>query len=135
MNAENIIEFSVKALIIRDNKFLALHKARISSPRYELPGGRLLFGETVEEAVVREVLEETGLTVVPVRLVDTWNYVAENLQIVGVIYLCAEKEWAEIALSEEHDTYEWFAPEVDSLEKMNRLFKRQMLSWDWSALR
>lgn len=33
--------------------------------RWSLPGGRVEHGETDHEAVVREMLEETGLTVVP----------------------------------------------------------------------
>lgn len=34
-----------------------------------LPGGAVELGETVKEAVVREVIEETGITVKPVELV------------------------------------------------------------------
>ena len=54
------IEFAVKALIFNDNSFLAVHKRSAKSEKMELPGGRLQFGETAEETVIREVMEETG---------------------------------------------------------------------------
>ena len=37
------------------------HRRDLSRPHYKLPGGALLAGEHVAEAVVREVLEETGV--------------------------------------------------------------------------
>lgn len=40
---------------------------------WELPGGTPLPGESLESAVVREVLEETGLSVVPEALVGRWE--------------------------------------------------------------
>jgi 8-oxo-dGTP pyrophosphatase MutT (NUDIX family) len=39
---------------------------------WELPGGTLEAGETASEAVIREVREETGLDVDPVRHVGDW---------------------------------------------------------------
>jgi len=130
-----MIEFAVKALIFNGDKFLAVHQRNIRSPRFELPGGRMEFGETAEETVIREVMEETGLIISPVSLVDTWNYVTDTRQITGVIYLCIAKNCDEVVLSEEHDQFEWLATDAESLEKMNRLFKPQMLTWDWDSLR
>jgi len=128
------IEFAVKGLVICDGKFLAVHKASIKSPKFELPGGRMNFGEMAEETLIREMTEEIGLHVKPVKLVDTWNYVAETNQVTGIIYLCVAENPENIILSEEHDAYEWLSPTPESIDKMNRLFKPQMLRWDWNEL-
>lgn len=46
--------------MISDGKVLAMHDQR--SPYYYLPGGRVAIGETAENAVIREVREEVGIT-------------------------------------------------------------------------
>ena len=52
--------YRVCAMMISDGKILAMRDAR--SPYYYLPGGRVTLGETAENAVIREVQEEIGIT-------------------------------------------------------------------------
>ena len=52
--------YRVCAVIISDGKILTIHDDR--SPYYYLPGGRVVIGETAENAVVREVQEELNIT-------------------------------------------------------------------------
>ena len=51
--------YRVCAVIIKDKKILAMTDER--SPYYYLPGGRVKFGETAENAVLRELYEELGI--------------------------------------------------------------------------
>lgn len=53
-------KYRVCGVIISDNKILAMHDER--SPYYYLPGGKVHMGETVENAVVREINEELNVT-------------------------------------------------------------------------
>lgn len=60
-NQENQkFNYRVSAMIISENRLLAMHDER--SPYFYLPGGRVKMGETAEQAVVREIWEELGVT-------------------------------------------------------------------------
>jgi len=61
----------VGAVIVRNGRVLVVRRG--SEPlkgHWTLPGGLVEVGETLLEAVVREVREETGLAVEPVELVE-----------------------------------------------------------------
>ncbi len=55
---------AVGAVAVVDGSLLLVRRANPPEPgRWTVPGGRLEAGESVPEAVVREVMEETGLRV------------------------------------------------------------------------
>jgi ADP-ribose pyrophosphatase YjhB (NUDIX family) len=59
----------VSAAIVRDGRVLLVQRARAPARGlYSLPGGVVEVGETLIEAVVREVREETSLEIEPVAL-------------------------------------------------------------------
>lgn len=127
------IEFAAKALILNDGKYLALHKSIAKHNLYELPGGRMEFGETAEETLIREVKEETNLIVEPIKLLDTWNFIAKDYQVTGIIYLCKIKEGS-LTLSDEHDKYEWLEFNKQSISRMHDVYKERMVSWNMKEI-
>src|SRR5262249_10880236 len=60
---------AVSAAIIRDGRVLIVRRARPPAQGiYTLPGGVVEAGETLHEAVIREIREETSMTIEPVAL-------------------------------------------------------------------
>ena len=70
---DGIINLRVGAIIMRDGKILMVGNERRPEYLYTV-GGRIQFGETAEEAVIREVYEETGVRMEVERL----GFVHEN---------------------------------------------------------
>ena len=69
---EGILNIRVGAIIMKDDKFLMVENDRF--PHMYSVGGRIKFGETAEEAVVREVFEETGVKME----IDRLGFIHEN---------------------------------------------------------
>lgn len=64
----------VGAIIVRDGRVLVVRRA--TEPlkgEWSIPGGMLELGETLKAGIVREVLEETGLTIEPVEVLDVFD--------------------------------------------------------------
>ena len=72
---------AVSAAILRDGKVLVVRRARKPADGlYSLPGGVVEAGETLTEAVKREVDEETSLTIEPVALAGYREVVARDAE-------------------------------------------------------
>lgn len=60
---------AVGAMIIKDRKILLVRRGQPPAfGKWSIPGGVVQLGETLEEAVIREAREETGLEVRPLRI-------------------------------------------------------------------
>ena len=101
---------AVKALLFDQDKFLLVKrsdKARGEHHYWELPGGRMEFGEAPEQALQREIMEETGLSANILCPLQTWSFFREEeTQIVGITFLC-KAESNKVRLSKEHDDFAW----------------------------
>lgn len=71
----HLIPLAATTALIQDDagRILCQHRADFKHAWWGLPGGILELGETPESALVREVWEETGLQVEPVRLVGVYS--------------------------------------------------------------
>jgi nucleoside triphosphatase len=67
VNEKGYPEPTVGGLILNDKKQILLAKSRKWKNRFTIPGGHVELGETLEEALKREIKEETGLEIMPIR--------------------------------------------------------------------
>jgi 8-oxo-dGTP diphosphatase len=107
---------AVSAAIFRDGRVLIVRRARPPAHGlYTLPGGGVELGETLEQAVIREVREETGLAIAPLELVGFRQAIARDAS--GrverhFVILPFAARWidGEIALNEELAEAHWRDP-------------------------
>lgn len=77
----------VTGILIENNKIL-LVKQRVSEKRnWSLPGGKLEQGETLEQGIIREMKEETGLDVEIIRLLYLCDVSASDNTLLHITFL------------------------------------------------
>lgn len=98
-NKASLRHVTVDAIILNDDKseiLLVKRASHLSNPnKYALPGGFLDHDETTEEAVLREVMEETGYKAEVLslfRVNDNPNRPQEDRQNVTFVFLIEAKE-------------------------------------------
>jgi 8-oxo-dGTP diphosphatase len=70
---------AVGAVILRDGQVVLVRRSR--PPRlheWSIPGGKVEWGESVEQALRREIREETGLEIEPLGLIDVVDAVIRD---------------------------------------------------------
>ena len=64
----------VRGIVIKGDKVLLLSLGKSDRSKYSLPGGGIDEGENLKQAVKREVFEETGAKVKPIKLINKTFY-------------------------------------------------------------
>jgi 8-oxo-dGTP diphosphatase len=104
------IEYQGKVLIVKESP---LDTINTHVGEYDVIGGRLTPGESLEDSLKREILEETGLKP------DIGNFFFANesrpvvhgepYQVIRIFYRCQASN-DQIVLSNEHDEFLWIDP-------------------------
>ena len=113
-----LIRPGVAAVIFEDGRVLL--QRRDDTRRWGLPGGGVEPGETVRQALIREVREETGLDVEPLRLIGVYSDPAHHqivtypdgtvVHYVSSVFECAVRAGS-LTCGEESLELDWFDPE------------------------
>lgn len=104
---------TVRAIIKQDDKVLLLRR-RGGNPKYqrlfELPGGKVDFGEDPKATIQREVAEETGLEVLTLQLSDVYSVLDADdpqKQYLSLVFWAGVQGGQHVTVSSEHDKYSW----------------------------
>ena len=108
-------QLAVSAAIFRDDEILLVRRARSPAKGfYSFPGGRVEFGETLHEALHREIDEETALQIQIVGLAG-WREVVPGTSGGGhYLILSFAARWisGEPVLNDELDDFRWLKPDA-----------------------
>ena len=115
-----VVRTAARAVILRDGELLVVRIRTQEGEFLVLPGGGQDHGETLTETVRREVLEELGLEVRPLKMVYVREYVGRNHAMhrihghfhqVEAVFHCECADFAPIGAGREKDRrqvgYEW----------------------------
>lgn len=109
---------SANVAIIKNAKGEILVERRKREPAkgmLDLPGGFATMGETAEEGVAREVLEETGLKVTAAKylfsLPNIYHYSKIDLPTLDMFYLCEVEDDSVVVAADDAAEVMWLKPD------------------------
>ncbi len=80
---------AVKAIIQQNDKFLIIKQKIPNGTVWDLPGGKVNFGESPYDTLIREVMEETCLSIKVIKpLGPFWFFRYDGDQIICSTFLC-----------------------------------------------
>lgn len=109
------VELTVLCLVEKENKFLLQNRVKDDWRGFAMPGGHIEPGESVIDAVVREMKEETGLTILNPKLCGVKQFPIENGRYIVFLFNASEFE-GELISSEEGEMHWIDKKDIPSLE-------------------
>lgn len=117
----------VKVFLRHGKKYLLLQKAkdlhREHIGLWEVPGGKIQYNETAEQAVVREVKEETGLNGLILKELSPLVLEKEGIRTYTRVYVVTTSS-LKITMSNEHSAYQWVT--VKQAEARDNVLYREL---------
>lgn len=117
MRTENV-ELTVLCLIHKDEEYLLQNRIKNDWKGYTLPGGHIEPGESIVDAVIREMKEETGLTVINPHLCGVKQFPIEKGRYIVFLFETDQFE-GELRSSEEGKMYWVKKSELPTIDLVN----------------
>jgi ADP-ribose pyrophosphatase YjhB (NUDIX family) len=123
----------VGVVVWRDDRVLLVKRGRAPmAGQWALPGGAQALGETLFEAAIREVREETAIVIRPYRIITALDLIEREGDRIAYHYtlieIAADFKAGEIVVGDDAADAGWFEPDEiarmdawDQVEKMVRL--------------
>lgn len=116
---------AVKALIVKEGKILVLKQTIDDTFVWDLPGGKVDFGENPYNTLLREVKEETDLDITVVKPLGMWWFFRkkDGNQVICNTFLCTPNNEAidltRNPMQENITEFVWVTPEQFLQDKMS----------------
>lgn len=114
MSRTENVELTVLCLLHKDGKYLLQDRVKKDWQGYTLPGGHVEPGESIVDAVVREMKEETGLAILDPRLCGVKQFPIDGGRYIVFLFEATSFE-GEISSSEEGNIHWIRAEELDQV--------------------
>ena len=97
----------IDLLVTHNGRLLLMKRTnRPAKGKWFTPGGRIMKNESIEYAVMRVLVEETGLTPLSITQCGAMSHKWSEVQTITVFYR-VEVESEEIRMNDEHDDFKW----------------------------
>ncbi|MDE1874056.1 MAG: NUDIX hydrolase [Candidatus Micrarchaeota archaeon] len=112
----------IKALIVKNEKLLVLSSgsSELSSTKrkrafWDLPGGKVEWGEDIQETLQREVQEELGIRRGSLQAIEIFEASVSKIRtshavhvpLILITFICRLQGRQKFKLSDEHASYKW----------------------------
>lgn len=126
-------EPTVGAFIFNDHGELLLLQSHKWPGRYVVPGGHVELGERLEEAVIREAKEETGLDVREIELINFQQFIYDpafwkKRHFIFFDFAC-KTDTARVQLNDEAEGYVWAGPRQALMMELDTYTRRSVEVW------
>lgn len=103
------VELTTLCLVQSEDAYLLQDRVKEDWKGYTLPGGHIEKGESIVDAVVREIKEETGLTILTPRLCGVKQFPIEDGRY--IVFLFRADQYEGELISSEEGTMHWIKKE------------------------
>lgn len=103
------VELTTLCLVQSEDAYLLQDRVKEDWKGYTLPGGHIETGESIVDAVVREIEEETGLTILNPRLCGVKQFPIEDGRY--IVFLFRADQYEGELISSEEGTMHWIKKE------------------------